>query len=41
MAANLLLMASVTLLTMANKKLADALAKNKGIALLPVAPTMG
>jgi hypothetical protein len=40
-AANLLLTALVTLLTTANKKLADALARNKGIALLAVAPIMG
>jgi hypothetical protein len=40
-AANLLLTALVTSLMAANKKLADALAKNKGIALLTVAPTTG
>jgi hypothetical protein len=40
MAANLLLTALVTLLTAANKKQADALARNKGCALLAAAPTM-
>ena len=40
-AANLLLTALVTLLTAANKKLADALAQNKGGVLPVVAPTMG
>jgi hypothetical protein len=41
MAANLLLMVSVTLLTAANKKLVDALARNMGVALPAAAPTMG
>ncbi len=40
MAANLLLMAFVTLLMIANKELADALARNNGIALPAVALTM-
>jgi hypothetical protein len=40
-AANLLLTALVTLLTAANKKLADALAQNKGGALPAAAPTKG
>jgi hypothetical protein len=40
-AANLALTASVTLLTAANKKLADALARNKGGAVPAVAPAMG
>ncbi len=40
-AANLSLTALVTLLTAANKKLADALAQNKGLALPMAAPTMG
>jgi hypothetical protein len=39
--ANLALMASVTLLTAANKKLVDALARNKGGAAPALAPTMG
>ncbi len=39
--ANLLLTALVTLLTAANKKLADALAQNKGYALPAAAPTTG
>jgi hypothetical protein len=39
--ANLALTASVTLLTAANKKLADALARNKGSAVPALAPTMG
>jgi hypothetical protein len=39
-AANLLLAALVTSLMAANKKLAEALARNKGVALLAVAPTM-
>jgi hypothetical protein len=38
-AANLLLMALVTLFTTANKKLADTLARNKGVALPAVAPS--
>ncbi len=38
---NLALTASVTLLTAANKKLADALAQNKGEAMPAVAPTTG
>jgi hypothetical protein len=41
MAANLLLTALVALLTMANKKFANALARNKGITLPAAAPTMG
>ncbi len=40
-AANLLLMALVTSLMMANKKLADALARNKGVMLPAAAPTTG
>jgi hypothetical protein len=40
-AANLSLMALVTLLMATNKKLVDALAQNKGGALLTAAPTMG
>jgi hypothetical protein len=40
-AANLALTASVTLLTAANKKLADALAQNKGSAMPPAALAMG
>jgi hypothetical protein len=39
--ANLALTASVTLLTAANKKLVDALARNKGGAAPALAPTMG
>jgi hypothetical protein len=41
MAANLALTASVTLLMAANKKLADALAQNKGGVLPAAAPTTG
>ncbi len=41
MAANLLLMALVALLMMANKKLVDALARNKGVASPAVASTTG
>ncbi len=41
MTANLLLRALVTSLMMANKKLTDTLARNKGVALLAVAPSMG
>jgi hypothetical protein len=41
MAANLLLAVSVTSLTMANKKLVDALARNKGITLPAAALTTG
>ncbi len=40
-AANLLLMALVTLITTANKNLADTLARNKGVALSAAAPTTG
>ncbi len=40
-AANLSLTALVTSLTAANKKLADALAQNKGVLLLAAAPTTG
>jgi hypothetical protein len=40
-AANLLLMGLVTLLMMANKKLADTFARNKGIVLPAVALTTG
>ena len=40
-AANLLLTALVTLLTAANKKLADAFAQYKGGVLPAAAPTMG
>jgi hypothetical protein len=40
-AANRALTASVTLLTTANKKLADTLVQNKGGAMLAAAPTMG
>jgi hypothetical protein len=40
-AANLALTASVTLFTAANKKLADALAQNKGDAAPAVAQTWG
>ncbi len=39
-AANLALTASVTMLTAANKKLADVLARNKGCAMLAAAPAL-